>query len=234
MPSHPSSRLRRRARDLSVVVLSSVALGLISGGCGDGEADAPAPSPPMSTGPGGGDPGGHGGAPPACVFELLEPPLEPAAHVPPCFPVEYATNPPASGTHYFDWAAYRTYEKPVPRGYYVHNLEHGGIVVAHNCEGGCPEELAELGALLAGMPADPSCDPSVRNRFLVTPDPLLDVRFAVIAWGKILKTDCLPLDAVRRFVEANYAKAPEDTCTDGTDVSALPEGCGELPEPGLP
>jgi hypothetical protein len=41
---------------------------------------------------------------------------------------------PASGNHWGAWAKWNTvYTKPVKRGFYLHNLEHGGIVLSYKC-----------------------------------------------------------------------------------------------------
>src|SRR5262245_8086029 len=42
--------------------------------------------------------------------------------------INYAHNPPASGPHYPVWARYQEHNTVVARGYWVHNLEHGGVV----------------------------------------------------------------------------------------------------------
>jgi len=41
----------------------------------------------------------------------------------------WKTFPPTSGTHIEIWAPFGLYDKPVPDGYVVHNLEHGGVAV---------------------------------------------------------------------------------------------------------
>jgi len=65
----------------------------------------------------------------------------------------------------------------------------------------------------------------------VTPDPLLDVRFAASAWGWALRSQCLDLPWLGLFMDAHYAQAPEDECFDGVDVTApdggIPASCGE-------
>jgi hypothetical protein len=143
--------------------------------------------------------------------------------------VTYSTNPPTSGPHYPIWAAYKTYTTPVDRGFYVHDLEHGGVVIAYNCPSGCDADLALLADFLSARPADPACTPPVKFRVVVTPDPLLDVRFAAAAWGAALKSSCFDLPALAAFLDAHYAMAPENTCYDGLDVTSpdagLPAGC---------
>ena len=134
-----------------------------------------------------------------------------------CFPVQYSTNPPTSGPHYPIWAAYKTYTKPVDRGFWVHDLEHGAVVITYNCPGGCNAELAQLQALLDARPADPICTPPVRSRIVVTPDPLLDVRFAASAWGWSLRSTCFDLTELSAFIDAHYGQGPEITCYDGSE-----------------
>lgn len=136
-----------------------------------------------------------------------------------CSEVVYATDPPTSGPHYPIWAKWQTYAAPVPRGFYVHNLEHGGVVIAYRCPDGCDAELAALATMVASLPADPLCALGVERRVIVTPDPLLATRFAVVAWGASLVADCVDVPAFAAFIDARYATGPENTCADGVDVT---------------
>src|SRR6266498_111206 len=45
--------------------------------------------------------------------------------------VNYQHDPPALGPHYPVWARYQAYTTAVARLYWVHNLEHGAIVLVH-------------------------------------------------------------------------------------------------------
>jgi hypothetical protein len=169
----------------------------------------------------------------ACGTLEMGYPLAPGIHVPICSYISWPDNPPTSGEHYPIWAAYRAFDKPVPRGFYVHDMEHGGIVIAYNCPLGCDDEVARLETWLAARPADPTCTAPVHARVVVTPDPLLDVRFAAVAWGFSLKGDCFDLDALGPFIDAHYRQGPEDFCDDGIDPTApdagLPDDCGDPP-----
>jgi hypothetical protein len=177
--------------------------------------------------------GGSGGSGAACVPTVSAMPLEPALHVPACSLIGWGSNPPTSGSHYPIWAAYQAYTTPVPRGFYVHNLEHGAVVIAYNCPLGCDDEIASLTAYLAARPADPLCVAPLTNRFVVTPDPQLDVMFAAAAWGWAFKSDCLDLPALGAFLDAHYAGAPESSCANGVDVTSpalgYPADCGVPP-----
>lgn len=167
----------------------------------------------------------------ACQALSAAQPLEGAGHVPDCYPVSYQSNPPSSGQHYQDWAAHGVYRAPLPRGFWVHNLEHGAIVLSYDCADGCPDEVAAAETFLEELPADPSCPGG--QRVLLLPDPLLDVRWAASAWGFTLRAGCFDPHAFRRFYDEHYAKAPEDVCSEGVELRkadgtlTLPASCGE-------
>ena len=182
----------------------------------------------------GGDGGGFAPSAPvgSCKAVTQQHAIEGETHVAICSYVDYRTLPPSSGDHYPIWAAYMTYDKPVPEGYWVHNLEHGGIVLSYNCgAAGCAADVAAAQRMINAYPADPLCAADgVKNRLLMTPDPRLDVRFAASAWGWTLRANCFDADAFLAFVKAHYGQGAEVICGGGEDVigvtSGDPPGCG--------
>ena len=139
-------------------------------------------------------------------MEAALPPSEGASHVVTCSAVTYQSRPPSSGPHYGTWPKFRVYEQPVPWGYLVHGLEHGAVVIAHNCAGDCSADLAELRALHASIPTKSACPlPPV----IVTPDPTLDVPFAASAWGATLRARCFDRERFAAFVERRANRGPE-------------------------
>jgi hypothetical protein len=72
----------------------------------------------------------------SCRVEIDHPPVLPGTHVPVGSTIQWNSNPPSSGPHFPIWAAYQSYTAPVPRGYYVHDLEHGAVVLLSNCGDG--------------------------------------------------------------------------------------------------
>lgn len=163
-----------------------------------------------------------------CNAVVQQHPIEGFFHVDVCSPVTYGTRPPSSGNHYPVWAAYQSYASAIPEGFWVHDLEHGAVVFSYNCPGGCPADVAAAGAYITSAPRDPLCDPSIGNppaRFVMTPDPNLDVKFGASAWGWTLRADCFDAAAFGAFVQAHYGNGPEAICAQGQDVSA---GCGDL------
>ncbi|HEY6462615.1 MAG TPA: DUF3105 domain-containing protein, partial [Polyangiaceae bacterium] len=114
-----------------------------------------------------------------CTVEIDTPALEAPTHVPIGTDITWDSNPPSSGEHYPIWAAYQAYTSPVPRGYYVHDEEHGGVILLYNCpdDAGCPDVAAALQSVSDSLPDDSLCTSTgqgVRVRTVITPDPLLD------------------------------------------------------------
>ena len=186
------------------------------GKCGSGGSDPDADAEPD---PDGGSDPGH------CRIVVGAHAIEGAQHMPLCSPLTYGTNPPSSGNHYAEWADYRAYERAIFRGFWVHSLEHGAMVITYNCPGGCPDEVAAARAFIDALPAD--CGPNSR-RLILTPDPELDVRWAASTWGYTLRANCFDRDAFSAFYTEHYDHAPESICGGGTDPTEL---CGGAPCP---
>jgi hypothetical protein len=161
----------------------------------------------------------------SCFVRIDSPPLQPGIHVPVGTDItSWDSNPPSSGEHYPIWAAFQEFDAAVPRGYYVHDLEHGAVDFLYNCSadggagadaGACDAMIAGLRQAAASLPDDPMCDPSVRVRYVLTPDPLLDYPVAAAAWGWTYNAACLDLPTLEAFAKAHYAQAPEDSCGNG-------------------
>ena len=154
----------------------------------------------------------------------------PSPHVAVCSVVEYGTNPPTSGPHYPSWAAFKRYTEPVPRGFYVHAMEHGAVVLLYNCQDGCAADVDALALISALRPVDPLCTAPVQRRIILTPDPDLPTRFAAAAWGASWVSNCVNAEELNAFLDAHYARGPENFCADGQDVTdpllGLSSHCG--------
>jgi hypothetical protein len=172
----------------------------------------------------------HPSAPPlageaACtVVEVTGIPIASAMHLPICTAIAYPTNPPSGGNHWPVWAAFKAYDVPVRREMYVHDLEHGAIVLAYNCKDACPEVVAALTAVIDGMAADSACagPPGPSARMVLTPDPELATPIAAAAWGATYTATCIDLPSLQAFARDHYAQGPEDFCTDGVDITNAP------------
>ena len=84
--------------------------------------------------------------------------LDPAIteHVPEGTPIAYEHRPPIGGPHYTPKVpTYGVMEQAVAPGYWVHNLEHGAVVLLYRCEGDCRRP----GATPASVPRGPAARP---------------------------------------------------------------------------
>jgi hypothetical protein len=186
----------------------AAALAGLAGGCSGND---------VSQGSGDADlPGGACNAVPKSVSGLGR------MHVSVCSALDYPDNPPAGGEHYLVWAAFQSYSFAVPRGFWVHDLEHGAVVYTYNCPGGCADEVASVQALIDALPVDPACSADTPRRVVLTPDPLLDARWGLSAWGYTLKTDCVDDDRFRQFYLNHFGRGPEELCAAGSDFAGVP------------
>lgn len=189
------------ARSFLLASLTSLAM-LCAAGCGDSGMSASDMAAPVPTG--------------SCSGEQRMVAYEGATHLPIGTPLTFASNPPASGSHYPTWGTWGLHTTPLPRGHYVHNAEHGGIVLLYRCDKPCPDVEAALVAVMNSAPQDATCVAPVRNRIVVTQDALLDVPIAAMAWQQIYRASCVDTDALRAFVAAFYDRGPESLCAQGS------------------
>jgi hypothetical protein len=122
--------------------------------------------------------------------------------------VTYTYCPPASGTHNnaagigpIQPRVYGPDDNVVPQGW-VHNLEHGGLVIAYTgtSEGATPDGQAKLKAFYDAFPPSPICGTTkgihgpVVARFdqMATP-------FVAMVWGRVLPLDKWDPDTVLAF-----------------------------------
>lgn len=124
--------------------------------------------------------------------------------------VEWAAEPPTSGDHSVVWEGWgEKIGSPVPRSRWIHNLEHGGVVLLYNCpeSAPCDEEIGVLERVIGECPD---------LRILLTPDPLLHAgevdppRFAAVSWTWVYETDAPDLDTLACFVEQHEGQGRED------------------------
>lgn len=131
-------------------------------------------------------------------------PPEGDQHVPQGTSVNYRTNPPSSGPHYSDAGlapiAPGFYEQPVAPEVWVHNLEHGDIVVLFDCEGDCPPDLLEdLQSFLDSRPST-----SVVTRYPGLPVPIM-----AVGWQVQRSFNSFDLAGLQAFHDRRVGQAPE-------------------------
>jgi len=165
----------------------------------------------------------------ACrVVKTTNIPVASANHVALCSDVAYTTNPPSGGDHWGQWAAFKKYTTPVPREMYVHDMEHGAVVLSYRCDEACPDVVAALEKVFDEATADPLClsaGAGPKARLVLTPDAELEAPIAAAAWGATYTATCIDTASLAAFVAEVYGKGPEDTCYDGVDVEGSPVSC---------
>jgi hypothetical protein len=183
-------------------------------GCSAGTDGKPRPQPAVT--PAEGEPTG------ACSAVLRSYEGTTATHLPECSDIVYASSPPVFGEHFPVWAAYGTYDFPVPLGYLVHDLEHGAVVIYYDCPDGCADEVATVQAFVDALPADPRCAEAVRVQVVLVPRPGLGARWAAAAWNHSLTADCFDPEIFGRFYDDHHGRGPEDLCNQGVFLSSDP------------
>ncbi len=154
-----------------------------------------------------------------CDARVRATPIQPALHVDfDSGPIDWWTDPPSSGPHYGIWARWGD-NGHIPPGYWVHNLEHSGIMLLYRCPSGtCTALRTSLVGAMNSIPMDPACMPTdaepARVRVIVTDYPL-STEVAAVAWGWLYAADCVDPPSIRAFYAAHQGMGPEDFCADG-------------------
>ena len=187
-----------------------------------------------------------GGSQPAYACSLQEDPASPApsgapvtgqrqddqgrGHLAVGTSVTYTYCPPASGKHYN-----ASNEGPIaPRFYspddniipqnWIHNLEHGGIVILYNCaRTACDTaSLDQLRQLPTNFPASPICHIAgglispVIARF-----DTMKANYAAVVWDRVLYQDKLDVPQILEFFKNEGEKAnPEQQCNPSASPGA--------------
>ena len=124
--------------------------------------------------------------------------------------IEYGFCPPTSGDHYNIpgvgpiKAAVYPRDQPQPPGGWVHNLEHGWVVVLYRCTGptDCPSdaEMQQMTDFFNEAPA-PAQSQGCNKEVLVARFDSMDTRFAYLAWGRALLTDNFDTNTALTFAQ---------------------------------
>ncbi|MDB4969972.1 MAG: hypothetical protein JWN44_5661 [Myxococcales bacterium] len=149
---------------------------------------------------------GNGACALDCGAGIDAPANEGQQHVDEPTVVSYAANPPASGPHWPAWQEpWGAYPNGLPRERWMHNLEHGGVVLLYHCPSGCDDDVAELTTLRDATAVDRFNE----QRVLIVPDASMPHRVAAVAWGWRWQGEVVDLPAIRCFIDARYDRAPE-------------------------
>jgi hypothetical protein len=126
--------------------------------------------------------------------------------------VQYATNPPASGPHYsvngLAPAIPQLYRQPIRPERWVHNLEHGYVVVLFDCESDdCPESLfTNLQAFFDAAPLSKFN----KKKLVITRYRGLQVPIMAIAWDVQRDFQEFDMNGLLDFYRLRVDRGPED------------------------
>jgi len=134
-------------------------------------------------------------------------PDEGRTHIPDTQQPQYAHYPPASGPHYDAPANWGVYDQALPDGRWVHNLEHGGIVILYKCPSGCPDLVKQLKDFYASAPQSAEWK---EVKLVITPYDKMDHQIAIVAWDWIDEMDTFDSARLLRFYKAHMDRGPED------------------------
>ena len=126
-------------------------------------------------------------------------------------PVTYQHNPPASGTHFPQAQPYGVYDAPVLEGFWVHNLEHGGVVLLFACDGdACKQTADQIRPLFEKLPKSRWDN----VKFVAVPytktDSQMTTPFMLVAWDRQLPLQTLDESIIQTFYKAYVDKGPEN------------------------
>lgn len=145
----------------------------------------------------------------AASISEVKMPDEGAGHVAEGSPITYRNNPPSSGKHYPEAKPWGVYDEPLVPGYFVHNLEHGGVVVLYDCKTACPDLVNQLKEAQQSFPKGKYGE----VKLVVTPYSGLPegVQVTALAWDyQIDFRNGYNRDQLLAFYRAHVDRGPED------------------------
>jgi hypothetical protein len=133
--------------------------------------------------------------------------------------VTYGFCPPTSGSHYnaarlgpIPAVFYDKDNTTVPEGW-IHDLEHGAMVVLYRCPEGCDATAqTALAGVQQQLPASPLCGFPPGSNVVVTRFDQLPTPYAAVVWGRVFFLDTLDLGELTTFYGQSADRAPEPQC----------------------
>lgn len=116
--------------------------------------------------------------------------------------------PPSSGNHYASPVAANAYPAEIPAGNWVHNLEHGYIVVVYRCSGAeCSDLAAQAKGIFGALPKEAKFN---EVKFVSTPYQSMTPKIAVLAWDNEQDMDVMDQKLITDFYNKYVDHGRED------------------------
>lgn len=119
---------------------------------------------------------------------------------------KYDHFPPSSGLHYGKILNWGFYNEAIPPEYWVHSLEHGGIVILYNCASSCKDTEDAIWQVVQKAPPE---DQFNEVKILVTPNSQIDHKVVALAWDTELDLDEANYDILLDFYNRHVNQGPE-------------------------
>jgi hypothetical protein len=182
-----------------VLALAAVGIGFIMSGGDDSSASGPTQT---------GD----------CTTETFD--AQEAAHVEE-LPADYEYNsiPATSGLHSPVTAIWNLYDQPVPQINYVHNLEHGGMIVQYGSDASA-EDIASLASWYQQDPRGLIVAPIAEE--LEEEDPTLAGQIVVTSWTHMMRCGSFDEEALADF--SDDFRGPQGDAPEKFQLDQLQQG----------
>ena len=122
----------------------------------------------------------------------------------------YNSDPASSGPHYNDQGApapWGAYHQEVPQEVYIHNEEHGGVVITYNPSLLSPTDVTKLQKLFTSPYSDSSFNP---NKALVTPRVADKHAIEIASWTYTLNLDKYDQSILEKYYLQHVGQSPEN------------------------
>lgn len=112
----------------------------------------------------------------------------------------YNSVPPTSGDHFASQTNWGIHKEPIPEGYQIHNLEHGGILMQYKPDIATDiiEKLKAIGEVYKW------------KKIILAPYPRLDKNIALTAWTRLDSFDDFDEARIRAFIDTHRNHGPEN------------------------
>jgi hypothetical protein len=116
--------------------------------------------------------------------------------------------PPSSGIHYGGTSRYSVSATPIPPGNWIHNLEHGGVVILYRCDGeqACAEAASRVRTEVGNVARAGAFG---QVKIVGSPYQDMETPFTAVAWGRTLPLDEFDPEQLLAFYDRYVDRGPE-------------------------
>lgn len=122
----------------------------------------------------------------------------------------YKTNPPTSGPHYIQPAAWGVSNVEIPDEQIIHNLEHGGVVITYRPD--LPQDqVAELQSIATNLTVSDTQESKKGFKVIVAPRAKNEKQIELTSWLWNYSLDSVDQKLIQQFYRDHLNNAPESS-----------------------